>query len=681
MESSLQKSAKEKQKREEIKREIAKLQSQLGNFSGEETTPGSPKREQRDSVILAPATPSPKKKRKAEGIRQPERKTFESHKTTSAPVIVKVNHIPVKPAASNLLERLTSLRGQPKDEATSDCKRTSAFTDRPHQPDLSQLPTASSSSSGPRRDECLALIEDLEAGPLEHTPPFDDPNFDTIEPNSGIRLSSRTLPHEDLQDYLRGRYYLSPSRLYSSIRLLPDKQGYDVPVPGDWVTIAVVAERGPLKYASAPVGIRKDEDEEENKGKNGKQDKGKEKEKEEHKSKGKKYINFKLIDFGSRSGGSSSGGKAVIRGDAFLSLLLFESDGYDLITREGSKRPEKIYKGGSRGAFEAMTKLKEGDVVALLNPRVLKPYQRKVDDPHPVNNILAITPESAASITTIGRAKDLGMCIAIKRDGKICGSWCDKRVSNVCDFHVQTAVDSRRAARPEFSAGTSGLGSAVARAKRKNDYDSKRQWGLQPNSQQDQLGEAGATYVFSGHIIKGSPNDPECFSREKLTRDQKKLAARESERALEKLLKRDKDGMQSVMKARQALGVTNKRKREETECKKGGTKLFDTSLDDGSELGSDQEPTCKKRRSAYSFQLMRHTGFDPVATKHGEPRQTTEDVKKKMDELALIHQSRKASDLSRIVGPKKRSGVIAPSCPTEPETEELGDGMIDLDAD
>jgi hypothetical protein len=39
-----------------------------------------------------------------------------------------------------------------------------------------------------------------------------------------------------MQEYLRARYYLSPSRLYSAVRLLPDKHGYDVPVAGDWVT-------------------------------------------------------------------------------------------------------------------------------------------------------------------------------------------------------------------------------------------------------------------------------------------------------------------------------------------------------------------------------------------------------------------------------------------------------------
>ena len=90
---------------------------------------------------------------------------------------------------------------------------------------------------------------------------------------------------------------------------------------------------------------------------------------------GKKYVNLRLIDFGCRSrGGSADGGKAKIRGDAFLSLLLFESDTCDIVVKEdGSK--EKVYRGGSRGAFERMSKLREGAVVALLNPKILKPFQ------------------------------------------------------------------------------------------------------------------------------------------------------------------------------------------------------------------------------------------------------------------------------------------------------------------
>ena len=84
-----------------------------------------------------------------------------------------------------------------------------------------------------------------------------------------------------------------------------------------------------------------------------------------------------LVDFGVGGGGGSSNSskKGTSRGDAVLSLLLFESDTYDTVSRGDGLLPEKIYKGGSRGAFESMAKLREGSVIALLNPRVLKPLQ------------------------------------------------------------------------------------------------------------------------------------------------------------------------------------------------------------------------------------------------------------------------------------------------------------------
>jgi minichromosome maintenance protein 10 len=80
-------------------------------------------------------------------------------------------------------------------------------------------------------------------------------------------------------------------------------------------------------------------------------------------------VNLTLVDFG------ASGKKGTSRGDVALSLLLFESDSYDTVSRGDNLLPEKLYKGGSRGAFEAMAKLREGSVIALLNPRVLKPLQ------------------------------------------------------------------------------------------------------------------------------------------------------------------------------------------------------------------------------------------------------------------------------------------------------------------
>ncbi|TCD60851.1 hypothetical protein EIP91_009400 [Steccherinum ochraceum] len=528
----------------------------------------------------------------------------------------------------------------------------------------------------PQRDDRLALVEDLEIGPSEHTAPFDDPHFEHLEPNSGIRLSSRTLPHDDLQDYLRGRYYLSPSKLYSVIRLLPNKQGYDVPVEGDWVTIAVVAERGPLKYSKAPVGVGRG-DQEHLPQKDAKVDeivpdvdskttdlrhwKGKAKQ-EQSRPSGKKYINLKLIDFGCRSGSSSAtGGKSTIRGDAFLSLLLFESDRVeDEVREDGTKR--KVYRGGSKGAFERISKLKEGAVVALLNPRILKPFQRSGDTPHPTDNILAVTPESIDSTVVIGHSKDLGMCKAVKRDGKPCGSWCDKRVSEICEWHIQHTVQAKRAGRAEFSLGTGGMSMT---AKKKAAYDPSKQWGLKPEPGRSQ-GD-GATYVVSGHIVSGHLDTKSLFVGENLGREAQAKAARQAtgkdnDRVLQSLLKRDKTGMKTLAAARafvkQPIGSGKKDKKKVEVPSKRSRQSDETSDEsDGSE-GDDVENSQSGRKSAYSAQLIRNLGFDPTI-KDGR-KAADPNVQRKLEALAASHSARREVDLGPRPG-KKQSSVRPPT--------------------
>jgi minichromosome maintenance protein 10 len=142
----------------------------------------------------------------------------------------------------------------------------------------------------------------------------------------------------------------------------------------------VVAERGSINHARAPVGLEREEDD--IVGRNGKPTPGKSITKKggtpnpaPTKPLGKKYVNLRLIDFGCRSDLSANDGKSTIRGDAFLSLLLFESDSFDTLDTNSGGLPKKLYKGGSKGAFEHMSKLREGAVIALLTPKILKPFQ------------------------------------------------------------------------------------------------------------------------------------------------------------------------------------------------------------------------------------------------------------------------------------------------------------------
>ncbi|EKM58109.1 uncharacterized protein PHACADRAFT_88712 [Phanerochaete carnosa HHB-10118-sp] len=646
MDSSSSRKQDETRRQAEIRRQIAALQAQLKDASDEEGAgimpPSTPrKRKQSQQNLLASATPSPSiylEKRKAEDHRGKAIVTFPknidgpssraqqsrpslSFKTNPAYTARPPPASSLTPASSSVLSKLAGFASaSTKQEAKAIAARSSGFAEKPPTRDEVDEETGA-------RDENLTIVEDLTIGPYEHRPPFDDPHFMKLEPSSGIRLSSRTLPHDEFQDYLRGRYYLSPSKLYSVIRLLPNKQGYDVPVEGDWVTIAVVAERGPMKYSKASVGIGKEDLAEHP---NGEDDlgslalgappkparpqwgKGKAKE-EPSKPSGKKYMNLKLVDFGCRTKSSATAGKSIIRGDALLSLLLFESDRVEEVTQEDGKK-EKVYRGGSRGAFERLSKLKEGTIVALLNPKILKPFQRSGDAPHPTDNILALTPESLQSILVLGHSQDLGMCHVVKRDGKACGSWCDKRISDVCDYHVQHAVQAKRAGRAEFTTGTSGMS---AFAKKKPAYDPSRQWGLKPDPD---ASTGGATYVVSGHIVSDRRESGlfvnETIGREAQAKAARKVSAKDADEALKKLLKQDKEGTRAVKAAREfgkklvekeVLGDSGKGKEEAKDVAK--TRRRDENDNDDSEDEKDK----KSVKNAYSATLVRSLGFDPTA--------------------------------------------------------------------
>ena len=68
--------------------------------------------------------------------------------------------------------------------------RSSGFGDKPApRSEVNPYVSHGYAVDAPKRDDRLALIEELEVGPIEHKPPFDDPHFKLLEPNSSIRLS------------------------------------------------------------------------------------------------------------------------------------------------------------------------------------------------------------------------------------------------------------------------------------------------------------------------------------------------------------------------------------------------------------------------------------------------------------------------------------------------------------
>ena len=93
-----------------------------------------------------------------------------------------------KPAPSKLLNKLAKMSSVNADPTvTASVPRSTGFTEKPKGIEPAQQEDQLLSS---KRDDRLALINDLEPGPYDHNPPFDDPKFDKLEPHSGINLTS-----------------------------------------------------------------------------------------------------------------------------------------------------------------------------------------------------------------------------------------------------------------------------------------------------------------------------------------------------------------------------------------------------------------------------------------------------------------------------------------------------------
>ncbi|ORX36122.1 hypothetical protein BD324DRAFT_652025 [Kockovaella imperatae] len=613
-------------------------------------------REQEEAKVLIGSTPT-KPATKTNTCDPPPQPRFNVTR-------VSRESLPSVPVAgpSKLSSSLASLRQKgsslSRNDAPKVARSSSFYTDTlPRQPNQSRSDLKGKSRSPspvPQRDEdSLTIVNRLQLGPRRFgKDPEGEDVWEHVEPNSGIRLSKRLLSHEILQDQLRGRYFLPPSLLYSVIRLSRDGATYDVPVEGDWVTIAIVAERSQVRVSGAKEGPGSDSDDDAKQGDKEKSRVQKDKSKWQKRRGPRKYVNLKLVSLPSRA---ASIGKSVGQmGDALLQLLLFESDSkvHDKDDGESQFR----YQGGSGGAYEKWCNLTEGTVIAVLNPRVLRPLRSGTQAPHPLTLPLALNPMSADSITVIGQARDLGRCSAEQKDGNRCRTWVDLRQSQVCEYHIHAAVSRSRAGRAEFTASTSGFDLTTmpfANARRVQGLNGKKS-GLLPNrGAQTGQGDAGATYVVGGNAIHtrsdgglrsfGNEHLSEKLGRGRAERRKRRLEEQDAEEAISKLLKEDKNGSTGA-KYLAKLGKSVTQAKESVE----------------------------DRKRPFGVHAVRRIGFDPTL-KAGQ--RDDEDHAKRMESLISLKDPDRPIRLGRPAGTSK-SNIRPPTLAPDPVTDE---DMVDLD--
>jgi minichromosome maintenance protein 10 len=198
-------------------------------------------------------------------------------------------------------------------------------------------------------------------------------------------------------------------------------------------------------------------------------------------------------------------------------------------------------------AFEKFWKMTPGTIIAILNPVFMPPPRGKAD-----TGKFSLTLNSDAdTVLEIGSARDLGFCKSVKRDGKTCDSWVDKRHTEFCDYHVNETLKKTHAARMEVNTmnfGKGGYGARKFNSKdmtghfdrlRKQEEEKKTRYDRESHSQ-IYIGKRSTT-----NMLDDVDFDPDAFHRgstkeERMTR---RLIAQEKERELGRKLSEMGNGL------------------------------------------------------------------------------------------------------------------------------------------
>lgn len=98
-------------------------------------------------------------------------------------------------------------------------------------------------------------------------------------------------------------------------------------------------------------------------------------------------------------------------------------------------------------AYTRFWKLTPGTLIAILNPSIMPPPPGKAD----TGRFSLVLNSGDDTIIEIGTSQNLGWCKSIKKDGKTCGSWVDKKHTEYCEWHIDRVVESTRRGRMEVN--------------------------------------------------------------------------------------------------------------------------------------------------------------------------------------------------------------------------------------
>ncbi|KAG4418235.1 hypothetical protein IFR04_008593 [Cadophora malorum] len=197
-------------------------------------------------------------------------------------------------------------------------------------------------------------------------------------------------------------------------------------------------------------------------------------------------------------------------------------------------------------AFDKFWKYTPGTIIAILNPQFMPPPKGK----EATGKFSLTLNSNADTILEVGTARDLGYCKSVKKDGKTCDAWVDKRHTEFCDFHVNLTLNKTHTNRMEVNTMGFGKGRYGGGGGGSGKFTQDSASHFRHKSKQEKEDDKTTRYDRSSHtqIFIGKKStvsmlddvdfDPDAFHRgstkeERMTR---RILAKEKERELERKL-------------------------------------------------------------------------------------------------------------------------------------------------
>ncbi|KAG0201181.1 hypothetical protein BGX28_005927 [Mortierella sp. GBA30] len=251
-------------------------------------------------------------------------------------------------------------------------------------------------------------------------------------------------------------------------------------------------------------------------------------------------------------------------------------------------------------------KLRVGDVVALLEPKVLNQAER--------SGTVGVEVVHPDCLLVIGVARDFGLCEAVKKNGDNCGKILDRRGSVYCTYHIMMASNKRRNQRGSLLVGTTSIYDLEKPQTQPHTAHLPRRLGGGAGLPNPQSGQrrmmAGmakeTTYVFdNGGVVTSAMVDPKNSKGSRVQKPDEELSTF--------LMNQNNPGGQYLRQAKASKDVTWAK-----------------------DVTSPKTPT--KSSELFPSEMIRRMGYDPVSGQfvHGSPKRSNDDPEARERSLRLL---------------------------------------------